>query len=316
MTIIAHQKKKLTFEEQIVHMKEKGISFQICSEESAIAYLKAKNNYYRLAAFRKLFPKYEGGEHNGRYIQLDFGQLRDLSYLDQNLRSAFLSMALDIEHYEKIRILKRITESADEDGYSIVVDYKDSLAKKRAEILEHEIGQHDNDTYCGSLLQKYRHDMPVWVFLEIMSFGRFIDFCRFCAERWSDKALRDEHYMLKKVKSIRNAAAHGTYIINGFAETENTEVNLPSQVSQSIARMNISKARRNSKLANARMREIATLLYLHDRIVRDGESKNKAKDALHRIFSSFNEAHLYPENSLIFSSISFIEALTKGYSLS
>ncbi len=172
MTIIAHQKKKLTFEEQIVHMKEKGISFQICSEESAIAYLKAKNNYYRLAAFRKLFPKYEGGEHNGQYIQLDFGQLRDLSYLDQNLRSAFLSMALDIEHYEKVRILKRITESADEDGYSIVVDYKDSLAKKRAEILEHEIGQHDNDTYCGSLLQKYRHDMPVWVFL-----GFFLKSC-------------------------------------------------------------------------------------------------------------------------------------------
>ena len=54
MTIIAHQKKKLTFEEQIVHMKEKGISFQICSEESAIAYLKAKNNYYRLAAFRRI----------------------------------------------------------------------------------------------------------------------------------------------------------------------------------------------------------------------------------------------------------------------
>lgn len=316
MTEISHQKKKLTFEEQISHMKAKGIEFQLCSESDAIAYLRTKNNYYRLAAFRKLFPKYDGGEKDGQYIQLDFGQLRNLSYLDQDFRSVFLSMALDIEHYEKVKILKMLTERTEEDGYSIVDDYRDSLSEYRREILDKEINQHEHDTYCGSLLQKYRDDTPVWVFLEIMSFGRFIDFCRFCANRWGDQNLLDEHYMLKKVKSIRNAAAHGTCIINGFAEDGNRSVNLPSKVSQSVAAMSISKRRRNSKLANARIREIATLLYLYNYIVLDGESKTKTRDRLRGIFSSFNAAHLYPENSMVFSSVRFIEALTEGFNLS
>lgn len=54
-------KKKKTTLGLIDHMKGKGITFLDCREDEAEQYLKTKNDYFRVAAFRKLFPKYEGG---------------------------------------------------------------------------------------------------------------------------------------------------------------------------------------------------------------------------------------------------------------
>ena len=45
--------------------------------------------------------------------------------------------------------------------------------------------------------------MPAWVFLELSSFGAFADFYLFCANRWGDSGMRDEHYMLRRSK-MRN----------------------------------------------------------------------------------------------------------------
>ena len=51
-------KKKLKSAEQLIeHMKSKGIKFNIVSEKEAIDYLENNNNYFKLAAFRKNYPK-------------------------------------------------------------------------------------------------------------------------------------------------------------------------------------------------------------------------------------------------------------------
>lgn len=56
------------------------------------------------------------GEVGGRYINLDFGYLQQLSYVDQSLRSLLRMMSLDVEHYQKVAILDRITEDKNEGG--------------------------------------------------------------------------------------------------------------------------------------------------------------------------------------------------------
>lgn len=80
----------LTIEQQIEHLKQKGVAFELCSEEEAADYLRDKCNFFKLASYRKLFSKYEGGPRDGRYVDLDFGQLRLLAALDQELRRARL----------------------------------------------------------------------------------------------------------------------------------------------------------------------------------------------------------------------------------
>ena len=104
------RKPALTVEQQIEHLKEKGVKFEHSSERQAADYLAHRCNFFKLASYRKLFSKYQGGEQDGRYIALDFAQLRLLASLDQQLRAALLSMTLDIEHFQKVEILGEAME--------------------------------------------------------------------------------------------------------------------------------------------------------------------------------------------------------------
>lgn len=49
-----NDKPRLSLDEQIQHLKDKGILFNIMDEESAKQYLKYNNNYYKLTSFRKI----------------------------------------------------------------------------------------------------------------------------------------------------------------------------------------------------------------------------------------------------------------------
>lgn len=84
---------------------EKNVSFELMGEEDAVAFLEEKSFFFKLKAFAKDFEKYscKPGE-KGRYVNLDFGHLVELSKLDKTLRSLVLDLALDIEHYLKVRI--------------------------------------------------------------------------------------------------------------------------------------------------------------------------------------------------------------------
>ena len=46
------------------------------------------------------------------------------------LRYTLLPMTLDIEHFAKVKLMREVTERADEDGYSIVADYLESLSER------------------------------------------------------------------------------------------------------------------------------------------------------------------------------------------
>lgn len=179
----------LTIEQQIEHLKQKGVAFELCSEEEAADYLRDKCNFFKLASYRKLFSKYEGGPRDGRYVDLDFGQLRLLAALDQELRHALLGMTLDIEHFQKVTLLREM-EDRGEDGYAIVADYMASLTTANREYRLRELKMSGRSPYSSSLYAKYSGDMPAWAFLELTSFGTLIDFVRFCARRWGDRRLR------------------------------------------------------------------------------------------------------------------------------
>ena len=117
----AKDKPILTPAQQVEHMKSKGIRFNIVSEAEAEAYLRENNNYFKLRAYRKNFDKYVGGENDGKYINLDFAMLKDLSIIDMRLRYLVIHMALDTEHFLRVKLLRRVQEEG-EDGYQIVED--------------------------------------------------------------------------------------------------------------------------------------------------------------------------------------------------
>ena len=263
------RKPKLTVEEQIEHLKSKGVTFELCDENEAARILAKQDHYFRLAAYRVLFPKRVGGAHDGEYAGLDFGHLVDLAGIDQELRGLLLPLTLDVESAAKTKLVERITEDPAEDGYSIFADYLAYLNHADRNRRKGEIARLENDAYLGPLVTRYPiEEMPSWVFLELSSFGAFTNFYLFCADRWSDSSMRSEHYLLRCANSIRNAAAHSSAIINGFAPSEQaSSIRTPRDVALSLSVLGFNKRARRSKLRNPRILQITTLAYAFDKFV-------------------------------------------------
>ena len=107
---------------------EKNVSFRLMNEEDAAAFLEERSFFFKLKAFAKDFEKYacKPGE-KGRYVNLDFGHLVELSKLDKALRSLVLDLALDIEHYLKVRI-NAAAMHAGADPFEVVGTFLESSA--------------------------------------------------------------------------------------------------------------------------------------------------------------------------------------------
>ncbi len=266
-------KPSLAVAEQIEHLKKKGVTFNLCTEDQAAEYLHTANNFLRTSSYRKLYPIKSEGRHAGEYAGLDFGHLRALSSLDRRLRSCFLAIALDIEHFARIEVLDSC-EKYGEDGYEIVQGYlhkklnhkgrnsiEGGLRVRGAEGVTH-------DEYSGDLIAKNLGEdelldrMPVWVFLETIEFRQFTDFYLFCAERWEDDLMLQRHYLLKSVRALRNACAHNSCILNGVGgSSEKSNWTTSRFVTDALNNRGMGRTRsRRGKLSNLRITQMAETL--------------------------------------------------------
>ena len=310
-----HSKPMLTVEQQIAHMKSKGITFGLVSEEEAAAHLRKKCQFFRVYAYRKIFEKRIGGNRDGQYVGLDFGHLRVLSSLDRRLRDALLPMALDLEHFAKVRLLAT-AEGHDEDGYAVMRDYMASITDRQRAYLEGELDRREDDPYAGDVVYRYRYDMPLWAFCEIVSFGAFLGILRFCADRWGDHELSDLHYHLKWVKSIRNASAHGSCVVNDLSEHPSRRWRAPDAVTRALASCGVPKRLRAKRLGSPRMAQMCTLLYLYDLIVPEGTVRADRARLLADLFGYLHgEGSCLPCENPAVASLAFAERLTRGLGL-
>jgi len=285
----------------------------LTSIQDARKYLEENNNYFKLVSYRKNFNKYEQGNNKGKYINLDFKMLEDLSIIDMRLRKTMLSIVLDLEHYAKVKLLSEVEKNI-KDGYSLVEKYIISLkTKNEYDFLENELNKNIRGTYCGDLVAKYKGEYPIWVFVEIISFGRFIKFYMFVANELQNKTMIDEAYLLKNVRELRNACAHNNCILNDLkARTSNYKTNY--RILNEIANIGISKETRNKRMSNSRIQQIVTLLYLNKKITTsDGVLKHqteKLQDLKSRI-----EHHIdyYSKNNLIQANFNFLNKIIDNW---
>lgn len=314
-----HSKKLLDIDGQIEHLKSKGIKFEICSEDEAREYLSGKCNLFKASSYRKLFSKYAGGKNNGMYVNLDFGQLKLLAALDNQMRGVLRTLTLDIEHFHKVTLMDKVGQHEEEDGYSIVKDYLDSLPPRDKAYKESELARCGYSPYCKTVYHKYKNDLPVWVFLEMISFGTLVDFTLFCGKRWNDKPLTNSHYDMKKVKSVRNCASHGSCIINSFADAPTRILNISPDVLSAVAASCPTKTSRQKWMKNAPVREIAITLVRYCMTVPEGKSKERAKAELKAFFDEVDATRgTLPRTghgSTAIAALNFLKGLTKSLNL-
>lgn len=302
------RKPMLTVEQQIAHLKAKGVKFDLCSEDCAALYLRTKCQFFRVYAYRKSFPKHVGDELDGKYMNLDFAYLKTLSGLDRMLRDVLLSMTLDVEHYAKVSLLNSMGLLR-EDGYSVIRDYLSCLSRGQRSRLEGELLRRKGDPYVGALICKYESDWPIWAFCEVVSFGTFIDLFKFCADRWGDRGLMDVHYQLKNVKQVRNASAHGACILNEIAAAR-SPVRAPAALVNEMNAYGISRRLRTKWLRSRRMVQICSLFYLYIRFVPSGSVLSDRKEALTLLFNAVGSCGL-PEENPGMAALAFLRRLTR-----
>lgn len=265
-------KPMLTPEEQIELLKMKGVAFDRCSEEQAIEALSRCGTFMHLASCRRLFQKHAEGQGKGRYVALDFADLFALNELDDKIRRTFLLVAQDVERLAKTAVITRISEDPGEDGYGIVADFMESQQGRYQGYIKRDLSlrmgaEIEGDVYSGRIIAHYSEAMPVWAFLEVVTFGTLLAFYLFCSERWGDAVMREEHYILKGVKSVRNCCSHGSCILNGMEKSYESDYTLSSLVYAWLNDNDVPNSKtRRAKLKNRRIQQLLETLVMFGRL--------------------------------------------------
>lgn len=309
----AHNRPQLTVQEQIEHLKNKGVKFDLCSEEDALEYLKNNNNYFKLRSYRKNFDKYEKGEQKNKYINLDFAMLKDLAIIDMRFRYMLILLSFDIEHFEKVNLLNFVSESSD-DGYNIVEEYLNSLDSDQRNSLETELVRNGKSDYCKGIFEKYNDKYPIWAFVEIISFGRFIEFLKFCAEFLDNDKLKKDVYLLIDVKRLRNASAHNNCIINDLRPNKECTHKANYRVMAAINKEICTKDVKKQHMSNPAIRDIVTLFYAHCKIVTSKGVLNAQHEKINEVIERcFKHSDYYTKNDLIQNSFNFLKKVVDKF---
>ena len=267
-------KQLLSIDELIQHMKNRGITFNEISENDAKQFLQNNNYYMKLAAYRANYDKCDTGKRQGQYKKLDFGYLKELSTIDMYLRYIVMDMCLDIEHVIKVRLIKNITNNPSEDGYDIVRKF---IAQDDNLRILKNIRSHKSGEYCKDLIEKYYPYFPVWVFVELISFGDLLYFCSFYEKIYGVQIINNK--LMNTVRDVRNAAAHSNCLLNKMTEKIDSTKQVNNEISSFIIGMkNISKTSRVNNLIYKFTNSFVTVLYVYDSLMNEIPKQKRYKE--------------------------------------
>jgi abortive infection bacteriophage resistance protein len=315
------EKPKKTAQELVTLLREeKGVTFSVMSEEAAINYLSKRNNYLRTASYRKNYPKYRQTENKGKYINLDFAYLVELSTIDHHLRTILLKMCINIEHAMKVMLVETVSQAEREDGYQIIDDFirecpsvLSDIAKKADAVFTKDlINKYFDICYVideGSTLRTdvLKSNCPIWVFMEIIDFGMLTRFYQFCIKRGLLSSNQLPTKVLNPVRSLRNACAHNNCLLNNLEAASDTAP--PEIISQFVASLSdIPKVGRKKKLSCRPILEIVSMLYAYKNVVSSGNYDTDMKEL--KVFADdrmMKNIVYFSSNLLVTSSLEFLQ---------
>ncbi len=320
-------KPKLSPRQLIEKMRdEKGITFNLVSEDEAEEYLADVNNYFRVAAYRKNCQKHAMGKNKGKYINLDFAYLQELSAIDMHLRFLLNRMCSDIEHSLKVQLIRDICCEPDEDGYTIVKQFIDS----KPHILE-KLNRMSTSPFTGDLLCKYftvqqsfnsdrqKHekqikaydDCPIWVLCEFLSFGDVIRLYEFFYEGKDTLVL--SRPVLNLVRNLRNAAAHNNCILANLRQK--THFGAPKEIKNAMQSIRSKfKGHSKEKLSCSPMLELVALFYVYSRVVTGDVRRHRIGEVRELFFNRMIEKKsFFEKNDSITSNYEFICKIIEAF---
>ena len=303
----------MTIPEQIQDMTEKGITFNYNEEKDVIDFLKHKNYYFKLKSYGKNYDKYLATEKKGKYINLDFAYLQELSTLDMHLRKTILSMALDIEHALKTQLLLNLSQNDAEDGYAIVKQYLDT-DYTRLKLLYDKIGK----SAASDLIQKRKDkndNYALWELVEVISFGEFIDLYQLYYSTYPSKE-NDFSSYLWSIKFLRNAAAHNNCLLNSSKAPYHVTIHKTKDILFELSKIkSISANTREKWMSNPVIHDFIILVFVYVKLIKSSGIKQKGIDNLHWLFNERMPKHkeYFEKNNTITESYKFTSKIVNYF---
>lgn len=262
--------KELKTPKQLVeHMRERGIKFNIVSEEEAEAFLTYNTYYKKLSSYKKNYvqTKVQGKKI---YQNLEFAYLQELSKIDMYVRQYIMMLCLDIEHAVKVELNRCAVQNDKEDGYNIVKEFFNKYPD-----VERNISTHATNPFCYDLIIQNQRKYALCVLLEVISFGDLCKLYQFYEKIYPGSLEYTE--LLFDVRELRNAVAHNHCLLNDLT-VGTAKARLP--ITNFIARIDgITPSQRKSRLSNYFIKDFVTTLYFFDHIEKSqGIKKNRYKE--------------------------------------
>jgi len=307
-------KPKLDFDGQINHMKEKGIKFNIISEDEAKEFITHHTYYFKIKAYAKNYPKYpKGHSREGQYKNLEFAYLKELSKLDMLLRYELFPLCLDIEHFLKVSMLRDFND-VDEDGYSIIDLFSRAFEFRNIFL---EIGRKGGLTACCDLVKKYSDtgEWSIWNIVEVLSFNDFIVLYDTFYNRYPQKKNYKE--FLKSIGYLRNAAAHNNCLLNSLQTpySRNDKRGRPFTPTLPVTHFisgikDIGAKMRQSRLSNPVLHDFAALLCVYDGLIDQSRKTETYQRINHLICERFyDNIDFFKYNDAIIQSFEFLRKI-------
>ena len=236
-------KEKLSVPEQISHMKNSGILFDMISESEAEKFVIDNTYYFKIKSYAKNFPK----NKIGKYINLNFVALKELSTLDMYLRRIIMITTLNIEHAIRTNINYSFCNNNSEDGYSIVKAFRSTLQYTDVR----------KNNYTESMINKYDPDYAIWNYMEVISFGTLIEFYQYYYNLYGIEQKRI-YPILYAIRLLRNISAHNNCVLNNLVQKKIT----PCEYLKSfIAKSKIFSDKQLEKLRVPVIHDFAAMLF-------------------------------------------------------
>lgn len=300
---------KLSIEGQIEHLsKEHGISFNINGEEPAKEFLTNNNYFHKIKSYAKNYSTYMNPDHPsfGKYCDLDFEYLVELSVIDMHLRRIIIRMSLDIEHFLKVQMINDITNNEQEDGYNIVERFLSCISEDKRREISGKLTNH----YCERYNHHSLNDIPAWELVEVLSFGDFIVFYELYYKLYPSKNSMINN--LKPIQWLRNAAAHNNCIINDLTVPETPSFEVNKKANHFVSKIDgISAGVREKKMSNRSIHDLVVLIYVYNRVVQSEKVRQHAMSDFKELIDKrmpLNK-HYFVKNALLKSNYDFLKKI-------
>ena len=175
--------------------------------------------------------------------------------------------------------------------------------------------------YSKGIVEKYGvTDMPYWCLMELISFGPLIGLYKACFRKggfindWDEReVLKTANNLLRRVQTLRNAAAHGDCLLNGLSRYEKS-ASAKGVKKMLAAREGLTGDAVNQVSSVAVAMDLAAVLMCYEIIVPVGSTRSVAAEKLRAFAARIVEKRdWFEKNYSIKSFIDYVELLLPNF---